>query len=173
MAAADDRHRLEVAERQLALVQSFIPRLDSKVSALFAIVSAQLAVAALNLTAADLPKWYVTIPLTVFLSMIAWTYLNLYRCAFPHLDGGQASLVYFAEIAKRRESDFVTQFMDVSVTDLTNDICGQIWRNSEIVTCKFKYLKSATQWAMGSLLPWAIVLISASFSNGRIPIISS
>ncbi|PHQ64400.1 MAG: hypothetical protein COC10_01035 [Sphingobium sp.] len=171
MAAADDRHRLEVAERQLALVQNFMPRLDSKVTALFAIVSAQLAVAALNLTAADLPKWYVTVPLAVFLAMVAWTYFNLYRCAFPHLEGGQASLVYFAEISKRRESDFVHQYMSVSVTDLTNDICGQIWRNSEIVSCKFKYLKAATQWAMGSLLPWAIVLIAASFSNGRVPLV--
>ncbi|SEI99415.1 hypothetical protein SAMN05518849_102124 [Sphingobium sp. AP50] len=80
-------------------------------------------------------------------------------------------MVYFAEISKRRESDFVHQYMSVSVTDLTNDICGQIWRNSEIVSCKFKYLKVATQWAMGSLLPWAIVLIVASFSNGRVPLV--
>ncbi len=172
MAAADDRHRLEVAERQLALIQSFMPRLDGKVSALFAIVSAQLAVAALNLTAVDLPKWYVTVPLVVFLVMIAWTYFNLYRCAFPHLEGGKASLVYFAEIAKRRESEFVQQYMNVSVTDLTNDICGQIWRNSEIVACKFKFLKSATQWAMASIIPWTIVLIMASFSNGRVPIVT-
>jgi len=173
MAAADDRHRLEVAERQLALVQSFMPRLDGKVTALFAIVSAQLAVAALNLTASDLPKWYVTVPLAVFLIMIAWTYFNLYRCAFPHLDGGQNSLVYFAEIAKRRESDSIQQYMDVSVSDLTNDLSGQIWRNSAIVSCKFKFLKSATQWAMASLVPWAIVLIATSFSNARIPIVSS
>src|SRR5690606_11448187 len=114
---ADDRHRLEVAERQLVLVQSFMPRIDAKVSALFAIVSAQLAVAVLNLNAADLPKWYVTVPLGLFLVMIGWTYFNLYRCAYPHLEGGQSSLVYFAEIAKRRESEFIQQYSAVSTQD--------------------------------------------------------
>lgn len=172
MAAADDRHRLEVAERQLVLVQSFMPRIDAKVSALFAIVSAQLAVAVLNLNAVDLAKWYVAVPLGLFLVMIAWTYINLYRCAYPHLEGGQSSLVYFAEIAKRRESEFIQQYSAVSIQDLTNDICGQIWRNSEIAACKFKYLKSATQWAMASIVPWAIVLIAASLSNSRMPIVS-
>ncbi len=171
MAAADERHRLEVAERQLALVQSFMPRIDAKVSALFAIASAQIAVAAINLTATDLPKWYVTIPLAVFLITIAITFTNLYRCAYPHLDGGHASLVYFAEIAKRRESDFIQQYTSISVADLTNDICGQIWRNSEIATLKFGYLKCATKFAMISLVPWSITLITAAFSNGRIPLV--
>lgn len=171
MAAADDRHRLEVSERQLALVQSFIPRIDGKVSALFAIVSAQLAVAALNLTAADLPRWYVTIPLAVFLITAATVYINLYRCAYPHLDGGHNSLVYFAEIAKRREADYIKEYTAISVADLTNDICGQIWRNSEIVSCKFKYLKTATQFAMFSIVPWVILLLATSYTNGRIPVV--
>lgn len=173
MAAADDRHRLEVAERQLALVQSFIPRIDSKVSALFAICSAELAVAGLNLSAADLPKWYVTIPLAALLVTLSITYFNLYRCAYPHLDGGHASLVYFGEIAKRRESDYIAQYTSISVPDLLNDVCGQIWRNSEIVSCKFKYLKCATQFAMISLAPWVILLIATGFSNARMPILSN
>lgn len=172
MAAQDERHRLEVAERQLTYVQSFIPRVDAKVSVLFAIVSAQVAVVSLNLTASDLPKWYVTVPLAIYLAMVAWTYFNLYRCAYPHLEGGQSSLVYFAEIAKRRESEFIKQYMDIPVVDLTNDICGQIWRNSEVAACKFKFIKSATQWAMGSLVPWTIVLVASSFTHSRIPIVT-
>ena len=173
MAAADDRHRLEVAERQLALVQSFIPRIDGKVSALFAICSAQLAVAALNLSANDLPKWYVTVPLAVFLVTLCITYFNLYRCAYPHLEGGHASLVYFGEIAKRRESDYISQYINISNADLLNDVAGQIWRNSEIASCKFKYLKIATQFAMISLAPWIVLLIATAFSNSRIPLVGS
>jgi hypothetical protein len=73
MTAEQERHRLEVAERQLALVQGFFPRLDSKVSALFAISSAQIAVAALNLSADDLKLWYVAIPATAFLLAIIYT----------------------------------------------------------------------------------------------------
>lgn len=171
MAAVEDRHRLEVAERQLVLVQSFIPRIDGKVSALFATVSAQLAVAALNISATDLPRWYVTIPLSFFLITVAMVFINLYRCAYPHLDGGHNSMVYFAEIAKRREAEYIKEYTAVSVANLTNDIVGQIWRNSEIVSCKFKYLKTATQFAMFSIVPWMILLLATSYTNGRIPVV--
>jgi hypothetical protein len=172
MAAADEKHRLEVAERQLGLIQSFIPRLDGKVSALFAISSAEIAVAALNLSTLDLPKWYVSAPLAIFLVTIAVTFFNLYRCSYPHLEGGHSSLVYFGEIAKKRESEFINEYTSISVTDLLNDVCAQIWRNSEIVACKYRYLKTATQFAMASLLPWSVVLIATALSNSRIPLIS-
>ncbi|EQB13864.1 Pycsar system effector family protein [Novosphingobium lindaniclasticum] len=172
MAVADDRHRLEVAERQLAFVQSFFPRIDSKVSALFAIMSAQIAVAALNLTAEDLIQWYMGLPLTVFLLAVAAAYVFLYRCAYPHLEGGQSSLVYFAEIAKRREAEFIRDYLAASVPSLAEDITGQIWRNSQIVDCKFKFLKLATQFAMFSLLPWVFVLIASSYSHGRLPLLT-
>ncbi|MBY0394683.1 MAG: hypothetical protein K2Q27_15635 [Novosphingobium sp.] len=172
MAATDDRHRLEVAERQLALVQGFFPRIDGKVSALFAIMSAQIAIAALNVTAKNLTQWYVGLPLTAFLLAAAVVYVFLYRCSYPHLEGGHNSLVYFAEIAKRREADFVRDYLAISVGSLAEDVSGQIWRNSQIVDCKFKYLKLATQFAMLSVIPWAFVLIATSYSNGRLPLLT-
>ncbi|WP_188063715.1 Pycsar system effector family protein [Sphingobium sp. KCTC 72723] len=172
MAIADDRHRLEVAERHLALIQSFIPRLDTRVSALFAISCAEIAVAALNLSAGDFQRWYIATPLAILLVAMGVTFFNLYRCAYPHLEGGSASLIYFGEIAKRREADFIRQYKAASVLDLLDDISGQIWRNSEIVACKYRYLKNATQYATASLLPWAIVLVATALSNGRIPVIS-
>jgi phage protein U len=34
----------------------------------------------------------------------------LYRGSFPNLKGGESSLVYFREIAKRREHHFIEEF---------------------------------------------------------------
>src|SRR3982750_1395889 len=90
---------VEAYERQLDRIQSFHPRLDAKVSALFAVASGQIAVAALNLSANDLKNWWITVPLVFFLLVIGVTLINLYRCAYPHLDGGHRSLIYFKEIA--------------------------------------------------------------------------
>lgn len=162
---------LEAYERQLDRIQSFHPRLDSKVSALFAVASGQVAVAALNLSANDLTRWWIATPLAAFLLLIVGVFVNLYRCAFPHLDGGTASLVYFNEIAKMRESDFIDK-LDASTEDsFKADVAGQIWRNSEIVSCKYSYLKNATIAASLSLIPWAALLIATSLSHGKIPMI--
>lgn len=172
MASTDDRYRLEAAERQLALIQGFFPRIDGKVSALFAIMSAQIAIAAVNVSTKNLTEWYVGFPLTAFLLAAAAVYAFLYRCSYPHLEGGHNSLVYFAEIAKRREADFVRDYLAISVASLAEDVSGQIWRNSQIVDCKFRFLKLATQFAMFSVIPWSFVLIATSYSNGRLPLIS-
>lgn len=163
---------LEVMERQLDRIQSYYPRIDAKVSALFAISSGQIAVAALNLSADDLTKWWVAVPAAVFLLTIAWTILNLYRCAYPHLKGGTESLVYFNEIAKLTESTYVSRFTSLPQERLEADLAGQIWRNSEIVACKYGYLKHATIAATLSLLPWTILLLATSLSHWRTPIVS-
>lgn len=169
---SDDAKRLEVAERQLVLVQSFFPRVDSKVSALFAIASAEIAVAVLNVAPDDLRLWYVAVPLVTFLLVIAVVVFNLYRCAYPHLEGGQRSLIYFAEIAKCQQTDFIRDYRALSVSQLTDDICGQIHRNSEILYLKYGYLKTATKAAMWSLIPWTALLLATSLSHWRAPLLS-
>jgi hypothetical protein len=168
---AGARLTLEFYERQLDRIGAFYPRLDAKVSALFAIASAQLAVAALNLSANDLKLWWITVPLAFFLFAICWTLINLYRCAYPHLEGGNRSLIYFKEIAALRESEYIEQLEAADQAALKEDVAGQIWRNSEIVCCKYRYLKSATIAAMLSLLPWSILLASTSLTHLRIPVV--
>jgi len=168
---SNDHISLDTYEKQLDRIQQFFPRIDSKVSALFAVASAQIAAAALNLSANDLKLWWIAVPLVIFLLLAAWALLNLYRCAFPHLDGGNASLVYFSEIAKLRESEYIDKLGHISADDFKADVAGQIWRNSEIVSCKYRYLKSATIAEMLSLIPWAMVLAATSLSHGRIPMI--
>lgn len=163
----------EEYERQLDRLHQFFPRIDTKVTALFAISSAQIAVAALNLSADDLKMWWITLPLVVFILAIAWSLLNLYRCAYPSLDGGNSSLIYFSEIAKIRESDYVDRLKAMSEDEWMKDIAGQIWRNSEILKCKYGYLKSATIATTLSVIPWTTLLIATSLTHWRVPVFQS
>lgn len=162
---------VEAAERQLDRVQTFFPRIDGKASALFAITSGQIAIAALNLSADDWKHWWIAVPGAVFMLCSAWVVTQLYRCAYPHLEGGQRSLIYFKEIADMRESEFISEFTQLSDEGFRNDVVAQIWRNSEIAACKFRYLKQATAAAMLSLIPWSLLLISTSLTHWRMPVI--
>ena len=163
---------VEHYQHQLDHVHHFFPRIDSKVTALFAVASGQIAVAAINLSANDLARWWISIPLVVFLAIICVSLGNLYRCAYPHLTGGNASLIYFGEIAKLRESEFITKFGALTEDELKSELAAQIWRNSEIVNMKYRYLRYSTIAAMLSLIPWALLLIATSLSHGAIPAFS-
>lgn len=160
---------LEVAERHLDRLLAFFPRIDSKASALLAITFAQIGVAALNLEANDFTKWWITGPAVFFGLTVASVMLNLYRCAYPHLEGGHGSLIYFKEIAKLRESEFVDRFKAVSQTNFMSDLAGQIWRNAEVLSCKYRYLKYATIGAILSLIPWTVLVTSTSLTHWRVP----
>jgi hypothetical protein len=160
---------LEVYERQLDRIHSFFPRIDTKVSALFAISSGQVAIATLNLTPNDLKHWWIAITFVVFLIAVIVVFVNLYRCSYPHLKGGNSSLIYFNEIAKLREAEYIEKFGTLTVNNLKSDLSGQIWRNSEIVSLKYGYLKLATVAAILSVIPWTIFLTATSVFHARIP----
>lgn len=141
---------LEALERQLDRTHQFFPRIDAKLSALFAITSGQIAVVALNLNPNDMTKWWIVVPLAAFFVAACWVFVNLYRCAYPHLEGGNASLVYFSEIAKLRESEYIDRITAVSEADHRTDVAGQIWRNSEIVSAETNELASiAAHFSIG------------------------
>lgn len=163
---------LEAAERQLDRTHAFFPRIDGKATALFAIASAQIGVAVLNISYEDLRMWWITVPAAVFLFVIGWSLVSLYWCAFPHLNGGQSSLVYFREIAKLREADYLQRYLALSEEELRKDVAGQVWRNSQIVAAKFNHVKNATFAQIFSLLPWTLLLFATSISHGKLPTFS-
>lgn len=162
--------RLPYADRQLDRINSFVPRIDTKASLLFALASAELAVLVLNLAPVDLMRWYIGAPVVVFIGLISGVLIQLYRCAYPHLKGGESSLIYFGEIAKRTEANFLRDYTALSEDDLLREFVAQIWRNSEIVSLKYSHLKLATVLTMISLIPWAIVLGATAIIYSRIPV---
>jgi hypothetical protein len=121
---------LPICQSQLTLVLNFFPRVDSISSVLLAINTG-----------------------------IITSLWHLYKGAFPRLEGGEGSLIYFREIAKTTEANFVSEFARQDEPTYVNDLLGQVWRNSQILTEKFDHLKKAF-WALGlAIVPWAIALL--------------
>ena len=161
----------EALSSQLDRTHQFFPRADNKVSALFAILSAQIAIAALNMIPADLKVWWIAIPLAAFAFLSAWVLFNLYRCSYPNLEGGNSSLLYFKEIAKLREAEYVEKLTGLKEAEYIEDLAAQIWRNSEILNKKFDALRRANIGTMWSLLPWSAYLLAVSVNASRAPLI--
>jgi Family of unknown function (DUF5706) len=151
------------ARDQLTLILSFFSRVDAKASALLAIDTGMLAVLATNAPpiAAITPLSGVLAGVTV--AVLAASLWFLYRVAFPALDGGHESLIYFREIAKRTESNFIDAFSAQEEVPRVKDLLGQVWRNSCILTAKFDALKRAFILMALAIIPWAIAV--ALFSS--------
>lgn len=147
-----------VAKDQLNLVLSFFSRVDAKASVVLAVDTAMAGYLAGRLPSfKTMPYWQPLIPLVAFVS-IGMSFWNLYKGAFPNLVGGNLSLVYFREIAKRTEAKFIDEFSAQAEADYAKDVLGQVWRNSEILVEKFNHLKRAFIFMALAILPWVTSL---------------
>lgn len=89
---------------------------------------------------------------------------------FPHLRSApRPSLLYFSDIADLAELDFVARAKNVHDAEIIDDVASQIWRNSEILTIKFRRIRQAFQLAALALPPWLLALAMIAFDTGRLP----
>lgn len=162
----------DVAERQLDRIQAFFPRIDTRASSLFAIAAGELAIAAVNLQLEDFKLWYVAVPATLLALLTSGVFVCLYLCAYPSLEGGTNSLIYFREIAKLTEAEYVHRYTSYVHSDRLTDLTGQIWRNAQIAALKYQYLKCATILLIASIIPWIATLLATSLTHWTAPAIS-
>jgi hypothetical protein len=150
-------HLIEATKNQLDRVLGFFPRADAKASVVLAVDTGMLAILAANAPSLQTFHWPALLGLipTACIAISLW---HLYKGAFPSLEGGQSSLIYFREIAKRTEHKFIEEFIAQKEEDYIKDMLGQIWRNSEILKEKFDHLSRAFNWLALAILPWAVVL---------------
>ncbi|WP_316228483.1 Pycsar system effector family protein [Bradyrhizobium sp. SZCCHNR1039] len=160
----------ELAPKQLERVLSFFTRVEAKASFIFAINSALLGTLVLHVERSDFADWRRYIALGAAAVGLATSFYYVYRCSFPALSGGHQSLIYFKEIAKLREQTFVKSFRDLEEDDYVNDLLSQTWRNSQILTEKFRTIKIAFIATALTLLPWSTYLALASMSHLSLPL---
>jgi hypothetical protein len=151
----------EFAKDHLNLLLSFFPRVDSSIAVLVGLEVAMLGYLAPQVrgSAAWLTaEWVGLMSLFVAVASLTFSFAMLFRAAFPRLDGGSGSLVYFREIAKRPAAQFSEEYNAVRAPELLQDLIGQIWRNSEILTMKYNRLKTAFIWLAVGIPFWLIAL---------------
>lgn len=158
-------------EGQLDRVLGFFSRVDAKASGLFAVNSAMLTIAVLNVEIRDMQLWYVGMPATVTLTLLVASYFFLYRCNFPELNGGGRSLIYFAEIQKRTEADYIADYEAADDQVYRRDLLGQIWRNSQIICAKYKAVAAATRLTLAAFIPFIALLAATSFVHSAMPVL--
>lgn len=155
--SASPQDRRKEARDQLTLILSFFSRVDAKASALLAINTAMLGVLASKAPLATMSMFtYGLAGITLALIIVSLWFL--YRVAFPALDGGQQSLIYFREIAQRTETAFIDAFSQQDEGLRVKDLLGQVWRNSCILTAKFDALKRAFIFMALAIIPWVITV---------------
>lgn len=158
----DQEALVSESKHQLSLVLSFFQRVDARASVLLAIDTGMLGYLASHIPQpSSLALWESFAP-CVAAALLGGSLYYLYKCSFPNLKGGDRSLIYFQEVAKRTESKFIEEFTTQKESDYTKDILGQAWRNSEVLSQKFAHLKLAFVLMAVSVVPWILSL--AEFS---------
>lgn len=143
---------------QLNLVLSFFPRVDTKASVVLAIDTGMLGYLFSHFPPFFSLRWWEMLAPASAIACIGVSLWHLYRGAFPVMKGGDRSLVYFLEIAKRTESKFIDEFLCQKEADYAKDLLGQAWRNSEILAEKFRYARIGFNSMALALVPWAVAL---------------
>ncbi|KZX52672.1 MAG: hypothetical protein CL575_09305 [Altererythrobacter sp.] len=162
---------IDIIQRQLDRVLGFFPRVEARINALFGVNTLILIIAALNVAAGDLRLWYVTIPGALLLIGLLVSYYHLFRANFPDDNGGEKSLVFFKEIQKRTEANYIAEFLDCSEATVRNDLLGQVWRNSCIVCQKYQRVKLAIIATAVSIAPFVMFLVITGTIHDRIPLL--
>lgn len=163
-------HRFDAASEQLDRVHGLFSRIDDKASFLFAFNTGLAALLCLNIRPADLQAWYMVVPAATALVMIVASLHFVYRASFPNLRGGNDSLFYFREIARRTEARFIDDFTNETDDKFLRDLLGQVWRNSEILKAKFEAIERAFLLSAIALLPWTTFLTLVAIHHGQLPL---
>jgi hypothetical protein len=154
----DSKTRIDITKDQLNRTLAFFARVDGKASVLLAVDTAMLGVLAGNAPALSEFTWYMAIAAVATGLLLGVSLWNVYKEAFPKLDSAKGSLIYFREISKRTENQFVEEFLRQSDEAYLKDMLGQVWRNSEILTMKFNHTRVAFNCVALSILPWLFTL---------------
>ena len=161
---------LKDARDQLSLVLSFFPRVDAKLSTVLGINTGMLA--ALGLSFPPLQKMtpLLWIAPVLALALLIASYIQLYQGGFPTVKGGDSSLIYFREIAKRTEAGFVEEYLGCIPEAMSRDVLGQVWRNAEILSAKYDSLKLAFRFTAIGTVFWIISLALFSLSRANVQV---
>jgi hypothetical protein len=155
---------LNASKDELNLILSFFSRVDTRASVILAIDTAMLALLASNTPTFHAMSWSSLIAILPVV-LIGISLYHLYKAAFPRLEGGRSSLIYFREIAQRTEYKFISEFISQSEEEYMKDVLGQVWRNAEILKQKFDHLKHAYLFLGIAILPWLATLAAFAVNH--------
>lgn len=150
-------------------LQTLYTRVEGKASFLFAANIAMLGIVAFNYNLSEIAS-ITGVSGAISEALLITSLVQIYRSYFPHLKGSSyPSLIYFEEIAKLSESEFVRTASLQSDAQRLDDALHQVWRNAQILSLKFNRITQAFVWTAIAIPIWLVFLASLTFS-GKVPI---
>ena len=162
------REAIETAGEQLDRVLANFARVDAKVSSLFAVNAGMLAVLALNVKPPDLKFTQLAVLGALCVCCICGSLWFLYRASHPILKRTSTTLLFFQDIARTPEDDYVAQMRRCDDREYFDQLTQQIWRNSTILSQKFECLKTAFLFSASAAPFWFAALATAASVHAEI-----
>lgn len=149
-------NKLKYAEDTLTLQLNWISSADNKVPPLFAINAAMLGVITALLP--EIALWDISTAIFTSLSVmpLIGSIICLALATFPRLDGPKGSIVFFSGIASKNEGAFIEEINNISEEALIEDALKQVYRNAEIASEKYAYIKKSMIQSFVSLPLWLL-----------------
>lgn len=151
--------KMAVLDTSLARQLSWVAAADGKVPAIFGIDMAMLGCLCVLFPAGG--QW--TIYQAIFSSLAALGLLasvfSLGLVAFPRLSGPKGSIVFFGGIIQYAEDAFIKKALLVPSEDMLHDLARQVYRNAEIASTKYTYVRYA-MWCMYGSAPFWLTAIT-------------
>jgi hypothetical protein len=160
----EEKQLFDASKFHLQLVLGFFPRVESKASVVLALNTGLLGSLAANLPPRTQfhPKMSIA---CVVVALVAASYWHLFRSAFPNLKRTTPSLIFFGDVSRLKEGEFMEQFAAQDESAIARDLMSQTWRNSVILSDKFEHLKKAFILMLLSVIPWVLSLMMFTMAN--------
>lgn len=155
----EEINRIDILEKNLARLLQWINGIDAKMSAILAIDTSMLAI--LAAVTAQLKAWtgLMTIYVLVIFILLLVTLVCLCCATFPQTRGPLSSLLFFEGIVhKKKEEDYLSEIQKVSYERYLEDLARQCYRNAEIASSKYRYIKYALIFLFVSIIPWLLLM---------------
>jgi hypothetical protein len=149
---------IAVLESNLARQLAWIAAADAKTGPVLTVNTAALG--ALAAVALPLGAW--TVAQSFFgvaaVVLLALSFIHVFVASFPRTDGPVGSMVFFGEITRRSEAEFLAAMAPLDPEAYRVDLARQCYRNAQIAGQKFRHVKLATTFLLLALIPWACAI---------------
>ena len=156
----DQKERICMLEKTLDRLLSLVKGADAKISPVLALDSAMLGVfAALVLPVKD---WSLPILFLILFTVgsLLLSLLFLAMTSFPRTKGPKETNIYFEGILKTGQEAYPDKINNLNEESYISDLTSQCYRNAEISSKKYKYIKTSMIYLFISILPWLFLIYS-------------
>lgn len=156
--AMNEDQTIKTLETTLARLLTWISAAEARISLVLGLDTAMMG--ALAVFAPSPKLWTVAASSfgAIAVASLALSLICLAFATFPRTDGPKRSLIYFGGIVSRDSDQFLSEMRALSVGQYIEDLSRQCYRNAEIATTKFSWVKRAQIALFLAIAPWGIAL---------------